>query len=126
MNAIPEDARDEDRDPMYAQYLAQGWVELLSQMDGGASQKNMAFLMKDVVPILVEGLQELQKVQQQETEKEEAHRKYMKHNPSAKARRPFNPLHWLSSFLMRHNPRFTKTDSPAIQAYGDSIRNMTT
>lgn len=60
--------------------------------------------VKELVPTLVEGIAELLKAEAKEKERDALHRKLMKRDPSVRPRRAFNSLHWLASYLMRHNP----------------------
>jgi hypothetical protein len=115
---------DDDIMPAYAQFLAEDWSELLARTEGMNGQRNTEFLIKEVVPILVQALAELTKAIEKEEKLIEENIKLRKKNPSIKPRAPFNPLHWLASYLMRHNPKHNKAISKETIAYSSLLHQL--
>jgi hypothetical protein len=61
-------------------------------------------LMTSVTPLLVEAMAELLKVVETVDAKEERYREIARENPAFNPPRPFNPVDWLASYLIKHNP----------------------
>jgi hypothetical protein len=79
---------------------------ILALSKEGSGRSNIPALIKSVVPALQASLVELLKVVEKEAAEQEKFRAQLKANPALKPRAQFNPLHWLASHLMRHNPRY--------------------
>ncbi len=58
------------------------------------------------VPLVVEAMSALMQAVAQEEQRAAAHAALARTNPSLKPFAPLNPVQWLASYLMQHNPKF--------------------
>lgn len=110
---------DPDLAPEYGSILGSTWsalVDLLKQREDGE------VLLKELGPTLVRALKATLEELENQSAQDKLHKRYVELNPSTKPRRSFNPLHFMASFLVQHNPRFdSKPPSAGEKAYIDAL-----
>lgn len=118
----------------YAQQLAQQWVELIQQRQNQLNNNSddpstitpaqTLYLVEKMIPILVESLSALLQVHETEERAYYQHNKQMRKNPAMKPMQKIQPLEWIASYLVRHNPKHVKNNNAITQIYDQNIQTI--
>lgn len=115
-------AEAEVKQMKYARDMAQQWIGVLQKRAGGQmTQQQTAYLVQHLVPILVEALGELLRVHESEARALHQHAKKLRYDPSMKPMNQLQPLEWLASYLVRHNPKHVTNTNPLTLIYAKAI-----